>query len=249
MASLTAVIVDDEQLARELVREYLGGHPGIEVTAECSDGPGAVEAIRRLRPDLVFLDVQMPGLNGFEVLEQLDEIPSVIFSTAYEQFALRAFEVSAVDYLLKPYDRARFNQAVRRALGRDRRAGGTDDRLIALLQELARGQSRARRVFVKLRGKVVPVDTSAIEWIEAQGDYALIHAENGEFLAGQTLARLEALLDPAEFVRIHRSSLVNLNRIQELERTDSGGYVVRLRSGRKLPVSRQRAGLLQRWMV
>ena len=246
---LRAIIVDDEKPARRLIREYLASFPDVEVVGECDSGESAVEAIHKLTPDLVFLDVQMPGWSGLEVLERLKSIPLVIFCTAYEKYAVQAFEVSAVDYLLKPYDKARFAVAVNRALDRQCSPEETASRLMHLLEALQKERTYPRRLFVKLRGKVVPVEVSSIEWIEAQGDYALLHTAAANYLAGETMTKLESLLDPREFVRIHRSSLVNLGHISQLRRTETGSFEVELLSGVVLPVSRSRAGQLQRWMV
>lgn len=247
--NLKALIVDDEEPARRLIREYLASFPEVLVVGECDSGETAVERINKLLPDLIFLDVQMPGWSGLEVLERLASIPMVIFCTAYEKYAVQAFEVSAVDYLLKPYDKARFAVAVNRALERRSSPEETASRLIHLLEALRKETTYPRRFFVKLRGKVVPVEISAIEWIEAQGDYARLHTVDAGYLAGEAMSKIESLLDPREFVRIHRSSLVNLGHIRELRRTETGSFEVELHSGTVLPVSRSRAGQLRRWMV
>ena len=245
---IRAIIVDDEPLARNLLQEYLAAYDQIEVVGEAADGEAAVTLINGEKPDLVFLDVQMPGANGFDVIERLEEIPIVVFSTAYEKYALRAFEVSAVDYLLKPYDRVRFDATVKRCL----KAHGSDDlgdKMIRLMEELHKEKTYSKVLFLKTRGRVVPVDTAEIRWVQAQGDYAEIHAASGSYLSGQNLARVEAVLDPKHFVRIHRSSIVNVDFIKELSRTDTGSYTVLLRSGEKLPVGRTRIDLLKDWMV
>ncbi len=246
---LSAVIVDDEEPARKLIREYLASFPEIELMAECDSGESAVEAINRLKPDLVFLDIQMPGWSGLDVLERLDAVPMVIFCTAYEKYAVQAFEVSAVDYLLKPYDRTRFGLAVEHAKERGSPPDEVAARLMRLLEAMRKGRAYGKRLFVKQRGKVVPVETSSIEWIEAQGDYAQLHTTQGSYLASETIKKLEALLDPAEFVRIHRSSLVNLDHIKQLKHTGTGSLEVELKSGAVLPVSRKRAADLRKWMV
>ena len=246
---VSAVIVDDEGPARKLIREYLAAHPQVEVLADCKDGQSAVEAINRLGPDLVFLDVQMPGWNGFDVLDHLKVIPMIIFCTAYEKYAIRAFEVSAVDYLLKPYDRQRFDQAIGRALERKTPLEETAARMMDLMDSLRKERSYAARLFIKLRGRVVPLDVSKIEWIEAQGDYAQIHSDDGKYLASQSMKKLESMLDPSTFVRIHRSSLINLNRLRQLRQTESGNYEVQMSSDAILPVSRSRVHQLEKWMV
>lgn len=245
----TTIIVDDEQPARDLIREYLNTYPEIEVIAECEEGESAVSTINKLKPDFIFLDVQMPECNGFQVLENLIEIPLIIFCTAYEKYALKAFEVSAVDYLLKPYDKKRFDQAVQRILDRGNQSGEVADKIITLLETIRNKNTYAQRLFIKLRGKVVPVDVTDIEWIEAQDDYAQVHTASGSYLTGQNLTHLESLLDPGLFTRIHRSSLVNLNFIKEVRRTDSGSYAVIIASGRELRVGRSRIEQLKKWMV
>jgi two-component system LytT family response regulator len=238
--SLTAVIVDDEKLARELILEYLEEFPEIEVIAQCDNGEEAIHRINELKPDIVFLDVQMPECSGFEVLENVDKIPMVIFSTAYSQYALKAFEVSAVDYLLKPYSQERFNRAVVSALKQDRRYDEMSDKIIGLMKMIQRNQNQSplQRLFVKVQDRVVPVDVSTIEWLEAQGDYTRIYTQNRSYLAGQTLTHLLVMLDPGLFIRIHRSSAVNLHYIKEIKKSFKGNYLVQMTSGAQLPVGR-----------
>jgi two-component system LytT family response regulator len=245
----TTIIVDDEQPARDLIKEYLTTYPEIEVIAECEEGENAVLTINKLKPDFIFLDVQMPECNGFKVLENLKEIPLIIFCTAYEKYALKAFEVSAVDYLLKPYDKKRFDQAVQRILDRGNQSGEMADKIIALLETIRKKHTYAQRLFIQLRGKVVAVDVKDIEWIEAQDDYAQVHTVSGSYLTSQNLTHLESLLDPNLFIRIHRSSMVNLNFIKEVHRNDSGGYAVKITSGRELTIGRSRVELVKKWMV
>ena len=244
-----AVIVDDEPLARDLLREYLASYPEIEVVDECGDGESAVTTINDVKPDIIFLDVQMPRLNGFGVLGRLSEIPIVVFSTAYEKYALKAFEVSAVDYLLKPYDRERFDQAVQRCLKALSRSDDFSDKMIRLMEEIHKERTYTKVLFLKLRGKVVPVSVDDIEWVQAQGDYAEIHTPEGSFLTSQNLAHIESLFDPKRFVRIHRSSIVNVSCIKELSRSEGGSYRVRLMSGQVLSVGRTRINQLKDWMV
>jgi two-component system LytT family response regulator len=238
--SLTAVIVDDEKLARELILEYLEQFPEIEVIAQYDNGEQAIRKINELKPDILFLDVRMPGCSGFEVLENLNNIPMIIFSTAYSQYALKAFEVSAVDYLLKPYSQERFNRAVVAAMKQDRRYEEMSDKIIRLMNMIQRSQNQSplQRLFVKVKDRVVPVDISTIEWLEAQDDYTRLHTQNSSFLVGQTLTHLLALLDPGLFIRIHRSSAVNLQYIEEIIKSFKGNYLVRMTSGAKLPVGR-----------
>jgi len=239
---LRVLIVDDEPLARERIRALLRDAPDAEVVGECGDGRRALAAIRRRRPDLLFLDVQMPELDGFAVLRALDptELPAVIFVTAYDRYALRAFEVHALDYLLKPFDRERFHRALARArtqIERDRR-GTLDARLLALLEDLRPGRKRLERLVVKEGGRVFFLRAEEIDWVEAQGNYARLHIGRETHLVRETMARLEAGLDPKQFARIHRSTIVNLERVRELLPDFHGDSVVVLRDATRLTLSR-----------
>jgi two-component system LytT family response regulator len=237
-ANLRAVIVDDEELARQLLREYLWETGGVDVVAECGDGFDAVKVIGELKPDLVFLDVQMPKLDGFEVLELIDPPPSVIFVTAYDQYAMRAFEANAVDYLLKPFRLDRFKQALVRArtrLGEPKPAGPTPADLAAS----ARPPGQAvERIVVRDGSKVHIIPIAKLDYVEAQDDYAALHSEQKSYLKQQTIASLETQLDPQRFVRIHRSYIVNLERIARIEPYAKDSRVAVLRNGTQLPVSR-----------
>ena len=239
---LRVLIVDDEPLARERLRVLLRDAPEVQVVGECGDGRRALAAIRRRRPDLLFLDVQMPELDGFAVLRALDptELPAVIFVTAYDRYALRAFEVHALDYLLKPFDRERFHRALARArtqIERDRR-GTLDARLLALLEDLRPGRKRLERLVVKEGGRVFFLRAEEIDWVEAQGNYARLHIGRETHLVRETMARLEAGLDPKQFARIHRSTIVNLERVRELLPDFHGDSVVVLRDATRLTLSR-----------
>ena len=235
-ARLRVVIVDDEEPARALLREYLAADPGVELVAECANGFEAVRAVQELRPDVLLLDVQMPKLDGFEVLELLEQPPAVIFITAYDQHALRAFEVHAVDYLLKPFSRERLVEAMARAR---ERAGGLDAPLVKALAEAARpGGSTAARILVRDGAKVHVVPLEKIDCIEAQDDYVSIRSEGRALLKQQTLASLETQLDPSRFIRVHRSWILNIERLVRLEPATKDTWVAVLRDGSKLPVSR-----------
>jgi two-component system, LytTR family, response regulator len=254
---LRILLVDDEAPARSLLREYLGAHEGMEVIGECANGFEAVKAITEQRPDLVFLDVQMPKLDGFEVLELVAAepgAPAVIFCTAYDEYALRAFEVHAVDYLLKPFGRERLAEALGRA--RDRlalaaaRAQARPGQAApagpasaappgATLAATARGPGRyAERIVVRDGAQVHVIATDQVDYVEAQDDYVAIHGAGRSHLKHQTLAELAEALDPSRFVRIHRSYLVNVDRIARVELLAKDQRVVILRDGRQLPVSR-----------
>lgn len=231
---IRAVIVDDEAPARALLAEYLAAHADIEIVAECANGFEAVKRIGELAPDLVLLDVQMPRLDGFEVVELLDPAPAVIFVTAYDEYALRAFDVHAVDYVLKPVARDRLARAIgaaREKIGRMPAA--------ALLSADARPPGRfMERIVVKDGASVHVVPIDRIDCIEAQDDYVAIHAGGREFLKPQPLATIERGLDPARFVRIHRSHLVNIDRVARIELAARDSRVVVMKDGRELPVSR-----------
>ena len=233
---LRVVIVDDEPLARAVVREYLRAHPDVEVAAECGNGFDAVKAVAELSPDLMFLDVQMPKLSGFEVLELLGREVPVIFTTAYDQYALRAFEVHAVDYLLKPIAPERLEEAIARArarLGRGERPG-----LDGLAASARPDPGHATRVLVRDGSRVHVLPVPKIAYVQAQDDYACFVCEGKEYLKDQTLGQVEASLDPARFARIHRSYLLNLDFLSRMELDERENRVAVLTDGKKLPVSR-----------
>jgi two-component system, LytTR family, response regulator len=234
---LRVVIVDDEPLARAVIREYLRAHADVEVLAECSNGFEAVKAVAEQSPDLVFLDVQMPKLNGFEVLELLGRDVPVVFTTAYDQYALRAFEVHAVDYLLKPFDERRFSEALSRARTRMATHQPSAD-LEALVSDTRRRQGPVERVLIRDGSQVHVLPVEKIDYIEAQDDYVSFKAEGKQYLKDQTMAALEATLDPNRFVRIHRSYLLNIDRIARVELYAKDSRVAILRDGIRLPVSR-----------
>ena len=238
--TLRALIVDDEAPARALLREYLREHPEVEVLGECVNGFEAVKAIAEQRPDLVFLDVQMPRLDGFEVLELADPAPVVVFCTAYDAHALKAFEVNAVDYLLKPFGRERLAEALGRARARLAEAKSTAP--VAnptALAAAARPAGQAlERIVVKDGTQVHVIPVERVEWIEAQDDYVAIHEGGRQHLKHQALAELAAALDPSRFVRVHRSYVVNVERIARLELLAKDSRVAVLHDGRQIPVSR-----------
>ncbi len=235
--ALRVVIVDDEPLARAMVREYLTAHPGVEVVAECGNGFDAVKAVTELSPDLMYLDVQMPKLNGFEVLELLGRTVPVIFTTAYDQYALRAFEVHAVDYLLKPFSEERFAEALSRARGRIQGREPAPP-LDALVAEGRPRQGPLERVLIRDGSQVHVLPVQKIDYVEAQDDYVCFKADGKQYLKDQTMGALEGLLDPARFVRIHRSYFLNIERIARVELYAKDSRVAILRDGTRLPVSR-----------
>jgi two-component system LytT family response regulator len=236
---LRVVIVDDEAPARALLRDYCSAHGDVEVVAECRNGFEAVKTIGETAPDLVLLDVQMPKLDGFEVLELLDRPPVVVFVTAYDEYALRAFEVHAVDYVLKPVGRERLDKALARARERlEAAAPPAPPRPSALAASARPPGERLARVLVKDGANVHVIPVARIDWIEAQDDYVAIHAEGRSHLKNQSLADLADLLDPARFVRIHRSYVINLDRLARLELMAKDSRIAILKDGKELPVSR-----------
>ena len=233
--TLRAVIVDDEELARGFLRELLRAHPEIEIVAECANGFEAVKAIAETAPDLLFLDVQMPKLDGFEVLELIEpRTPAVIFVTAYDQYAMRAFDAHAVDYLLKPFSEERFEQALERARARlgERRPSPE------LAREARAPGERPQRLVVRDGTRVHVIPLEKLDYAEAQDDYVALHSAGKSYLKQQTIASLEALLDPARFVRIHRSAIVNLERLARIEPYAKDSRIAILTDGARLPVSR-----------
>jgi len=235
---LRALIVDDEAPARALLREFLAAHADVEVAAECANGFEAVKAAGEHAPDLVFLDVQMPKLDGFEVLELLERPPAVVFVTAYDEYALRAFEVHAVDYVLKPVTRERLAVALGQARAR-LGAATAPSPSPAILAAAARPPGQyVERLLVKDGPNVHVIPVDRVDWIEAQDDYVGIHAEGKTHLKSQPLAEVAAGLDPARFVRVHRSYVLNVERLARLELYAKDSYVAVLKDGRQVPVSR-----------
>jgi two-component system LytT family response regulator len=253
-SKIRVAIVDDEELSRERMRTLLAEHSDIEVVAECADGAEALRAIDDTHPDLVFLDVQMPEVDGFEVVEALERgdpgdkqkngnrPPAIVFVTAHDDHALRAFEIHALDFLLKPFDSVRFEKTLSRArrhLRQSREA--VDARLLALLEDLRterRGQRHSDRLIVKSGGRVFFLRTEEIDWVEAAGNYVRLHARNEAHLLRESMKNMEARLDPNTFVRIHRSAIVNIDRVKELEPWFHGEYIVIMRDGTRLTASR-----------
>ena len=239
---IRALIVDDEPLARDRLQKLLDAEPDATVIGQCNNGKDAVKTILDEKPDVVFLDVQMPELDGFGVLAALEpeQIPVVIFVTAHDKFALKAFEVHAVDFLLKPFDRERFQTALKRAKDRiaQKRPGELDQRIAALLAEIKPEAKSLERMAVKTSGRVIFVKTSDIDWIEAADNYVNLHVGNESHLHRETLTALAERLPPKKFMRISRSTIVNVDRIKELQPLFHGEYAVILRNGTTLTLSR-----------
>jgi two-component system LytT family response regulator len=239
---IRVVVVDDEELARDRLASLLAQHSDVEVVGTCSDGTSAIETIERTHPDLVFLDVQMPGMNGFEVVENLDNdrIPAVVFVTAHDAHALQAFEVHALDFLLKPFDEARFVKTLDRARGQLLQQDGSaiNTHLMSLIEELRGEKKYPERLIVKSGGRVFFVRADEIDWVEASGNYVKLHTRNEAYLLRESMKNMEGKLDPKTFVRIHRSAIVNIDSIKELEPWFHGEYIVIMRDGTRLTASR-----------
>ncbi len=248
--NVRTLIVDDEPLARERLRQLLQPQPGIELIGECSDGQQALAAIQQQKPDLVFLDIQMPELDGFQVLEAIPSPrPAIVFVTAYDEFAVRAFEVHAVDYLLKPFNRDRFQLALTRAIEQVQHSSATarEERQAALLAELKPPTVHPDRIAVKSGGRVALVKVAEIEWVQAGHNYVELHENTHTHLLRETLGALEKRLPPEKFVRISRSVIVNLDRVKELQPLFWGEYAVILQNGTRLTLSRRYRSKLPRF--
>lgn len=233
---LNVLLVEDEELARDLLKSYLNDHPAVNLLGECENGFEGVQKINELKPDLVFLDIQMPKITGFEMLQLLDHKPDIVFTTAYDQFALKAFEINAVDYLLKPFSKERLHAAIDKAL---ERRGNQDDagEKIERLSEYA-GGGYLDRVVVKDRSKIHIILSSQIRYIESLDDYVLIYTHDGRHTKQNTMKFFETHLDPREFIRIHRSYIVNVLQIEEIQQYEKESYVVILKDKTKLKVSK-----------
>jgi two-component system, LytTR family, response regulator len=251
--SIQTLIVDDEPLARDRVRQLLQADQEFHVAGECRNGSEAVEAIRKARPDLVFLDVQMPEVDGFGVIEAIGErnMPAVIFVTAYDKYALRAFDENALDYLLKPYDERRFQRAVQRVKDHLNRGNSGDvaQRMLAMLQDVSPERKAMDRLVIKSDGRVVFLKTREVDYAEAAGNYLSLHVGKDTYLIRETMNAFEARLDPEKFLRIHRSTIVNIERIKEVQPWFKGEYVVTLRDGTELSLSRTYRDKLRQFLA
>ncbi|HEX9740973.1 MAG TPA: response regulator [Ignavibacteriaceae bacterium] len=233
---MKAVIVDDEHLAREIIKKYLSDKDDIEVVAECSNGFDAVKEITEKKPDLVFLDIQMPKLNGFEMLELLDEHPAIIFTTAFDNYAIKAFEVNAVDYLLKPFSEERFNEALNKVVERIQKKVYENENVDKLIEDQL--PELLERIVVKDGSKITIIPVETLKWLEAQDDYVRIHSEGGRFMKKKTMKFFEDHLNNNMFIRIHRSSIININFIKQMELYEKDSYRVILKDETKLSVSK-----------
>ena len=228
---IKTLIIDDEPLAASIVQEFLANFPQFELVGVCQNGFQGLKAIQEHEPDLIFLDVQMPKITGFEMLELLDEPPAVIFTTAFDQYALKAFDAMAIDYLLKPFSQERFNQAIDKFLAQQSGAEENTQKL----NELA---EKRNRLVVRVKNEIKIIPTHEVSFFEAEDDYIAIHTATGKYLKKMTMKSLEEALDAAKFVRVHRSYLINLNEITKIEPYERDNYLVLLRGGAKVPVSK-----------
>lgn len=228
------LIIDDEPLATELVSEYLRDYPQFDVLGICHNGFEGLKAIQEMKPDLIFLDVQMPKLNGFELLELLEQPPAVIFTTAFDEYAMKAFDAHAVDYLLKPFSKSRFAKSIEKFM----QTGNFGDIPDLIKYEETINSETANRVVLRVKNEIKIIPVKDIKYLEANDDYVNIHTVEGKFLKNKTLTFFEKTLEPSLFVRVHRSYIVKINEIHKLEPYEKEGYIIKLRSGEQIPVSR-----------
>jgi two-component system, LytTR family, response regulator len=231
---MKAIIIDDEPLARSLVLEYLQPYKDVEVVQECNDGFEGLKAIQQLNPDVIFLDIQMPKINGFEMLELIENPPQVIFTTAFEEYAIKAFETHAADYLLKPFSKERFDKAIQKLFQQKLPAQQTE----ALLETAAHSPAQNNRVVVKDGGKIKIIPTASIQYLEGADDYVKIYTDNGSYLKKKTMQYFEQSLANKQFLRVHRSYIINTQLITRIDPYEKDGHLVILTTGAKLPVSK-----------
>ncbi len=238
------ILIDDEPLARTVVMEYLQSFPQLQVVQECNDGFEGIKAIQQHQPDLIFLDIQMPKINGFEMLELLDQPPAVIFATAYDEYAVKAFEAHAVDYLLKPFSKERFDKAVNKWLEQQTNAAAANNTQ-SLLEAVAQNPVQNNRIVVKNGNKIRIIPVNEVLYLEAADDYVKVHTADGYFLKSKTMAHFENVLDAAVFCRCHRSYLVNTHYITRIDPYEKDGHLAILKNGAKVAVSRGGYGKLR----
>ncbi len=233
---IRTIIIDDEPLARSIIKEYLQRHPQIELVQECNDGFEGIKAIMQHHPDLIFLDIQMPKINGFEMLELVEQPPAVIFTTAYDEYAIKAFENHAVDYLLKPFNQERFDKAINR--WREKRSSNNAESTRPLLDTASKLPNQSLRIVVKTGSKIKIIPVDDILYLEAADDYVKIHTKEGAFLKNKTMAHFESMLDAHVFVRTHRSYMVHVQRITRIEPNEKESFIALLTTGAQVPVSK-----------
>ncbi|MGA7837985.1 MAG: response regulator [Ignavibacteriaceae bacterium] len=235
---IRVIIIDDESLARSITRKYLSDRTEFEIIAECSNGLDAIKKINEEKPDIVFLDIQMPKMTGFEMLELLEDPPIIIFTTAYDHYAIKAFEVNAVDYLLKPFSEDRFNEALEKTIVHLKEKTSQSEIIKNLIEKNDENVEFIERVIYKDGQKINIVPTEKIRWLEAQDDYVMVHTENNKFLKLKTMKYFERHLDPSYFVRIHRSYIISIDSIKHLEQSEKDSYKIILKNNQQLPVSK-----------
>lgn len=238
MKKIKTIIIDDEKLARDIIKKYLEKYNDIQIAAECSNGFEALKQINELKPDIIFLDIQMPKISGFEMLELLDEPPIIIFTTAYDNYAIKAFEVSAIDYLLKPFSEERFDDALKKALDMLKNKEHSSKKLESLSRTLDERKEYLERIVVKQNQKITIIPVDEIKYIEAQDDYVMLHTEKGNFLKEKTMRFYEENLDPKNFIRIHRSYIVKISSIKQIDLFEKDSHNIILIDGTHLPVSK-----------
>ncbi len=239
---MKVIIIDDEPLARSIIREYLQNHSDLTLIAECNDGFEGVKSIQQLQPDLIFLDIQMPKINGFEMLELIDEPPAVRCTTAFDEFAIKAFAHHEVDYLLKPFSQERFDKAIS-TLQQNEKNLSVKEQLAPLLESVSTSPSEQQRVVVKLSGKIRIIPVEDIHYLEAADDYVKIHTREGALLKNKTMGHFEQVLNKNQFVRTHRSFMINISEITRIDPYEKDGHLAILKSGARVPVSK--AGYLK----
>jgi two-component system LytT family response regulator len=240
---MKVIIVDDEPLARSIVKEFLQKHPDLQLMQECGDGFEGLKAIQQYQPDLIFLDIQMPKINGFEMLELLDQTPDVIFTTAFDEYAIKAFEAHAIDYLLKPFNQERFDKAL--AKWSEQKKQNNEKATQELLETASQSPAQSHRIVIKDGSKIKIIPVHDVQYLEAADDYVKIHTKDGYFLKNKTMTHFEQVLDGQQFVRSHRSYIVNVQQITRIDPYEKDGHVAVLRSGVKVPVSRNGYGKLK----
>jgi two-component system, LytTR family, response regulator len=231
------IIIDDEPLARSIIKEYLQDHQQLTLVEECNDGFEGVKAIMQHQPDIIFLDIQMPKINGFEMLELLEQPPAVIFTTAYDEYAIRAFENSAVDYLLNPINKERFDRALQK-WAEQKNIPEEKKNTQSLLESAAQSPQQSQRIVVRISGKIRIIPIEEVQYLEASDDYVKVHTKDGSFLKNKTMGYFEKVLDPGQFVRTHRSFIVNIHLITRIDPHEKENYIAILKTGVHVPVSK-----------
>jgi len=247
MTARTVFIAEDEPLARDVLRDFIYAHAGLRLVGEAADGASALAQIERIRPDIVFMDIQMPEMTGLEVLRRLTAVPDIVFTTAYDQYAVTAFELNAVDYLLKPFTRARFDAAVARLLESPGAARDVLDG--ALAQAAQKSPSRIERILVRDRGRIFPLSVNEIAYLKADAKYTAIMARGQTFLVRIGISELETQLDPGRFIRIHRSALVNLDFVDSMRADEQSQLEITMRDGAVLTASREASKVLREMAI